>query len=240
MLKSSMEAMYSYNFFWLSRPIIQYPQDIMAMQEIIWKVRPDLIIETGIAHGGSLIMYASMLTLLDYCDAIDSGAILDPTAPSRRVIGIDVDIRNHNRQAIEGHPLSSRIDMIEGSSIEKNTVNHVYSAAEKFDSIMVVLDSHHTHDHVLFELESYAPLVSKGSYCIVFDTVIEDLPNDLFSNSPWSKGNNPKTAVQEYLSRLNCQPHFAVDGTNLDFKLDKLIDNKLMLTAAPDGYLRRI
>ena len=239
-LLSSIKAMYSYNFFWLSRPIIQYPQDIVAMQELIWQVRPDLIIETGIAHGGSLIMNASILALIDYCDAVDMEQMLDPSVANRRVIGIDIDIRDHNKKAIENHPMAHRIDMIEGSSVSTKTIEHVYTAAKKFDRIMIILDSNHTHHHVLTELESYAPLTSKDSYCIVFDTVIEDLPNELVKNRSWSSGNNPKTAVKEYLARLNSGDCVGVDGKSLDFKIDKSIENKLLLTAAPDGYLKRI
>ena len=173
LLLSSTDAQYSYNFSWLGLPVIQYPQDIVAVQELIWQVKPDLIIETGIAHGGSLIMSASMLALLDYCDAVESGRLLDPAQPVRRVIGIDIDIRAHNRTAIEAHPMANRIDMIQGSSIAAETIDKVHDIASGSDRILVVLDSNHTHDHVLAELEAYAPLTGKDSYCIVFDTVVE-------------------------------------------------------------------
>jgi len=236
---SSIAAKYSYNFFWLGRPIIQYPQDIVALQEVIWKVRPDLIVETGIAHGGSLVLSATMLALLDYCDAIEAGQSLDPRVTRRRVLGIDIDIRPHNRAAIGAHPMSHRIDMIEGSSVAHETVERVHAAAKGHNTIMVILDSNHTHEHVLKELEAYAPLVSRGSYCIVFDTVVDDLPDSMFPDRPWGKGNNPKTAVQEYLRRLGEEGRVGSDGLSLRFESDKSIENKLLITVAPDGYLCR-
>lgn len=219
---------YSYHFEWLSRPIIQYPQDIVAMQELIWSIKPDLIIETGIAHGGSLIFSASMLALLDYCEAVETGVTLNPHSTQRRVLGIDIDIRAHNRTAIEAHPLSHRIDMIQGSSIVPEIVDQVSKIAKDHQRILVCLDSNHTHEHVLAELEAYAPLTSVGSYCVVFDTIIEDMPADMFPDRPWGPGNNPKTAVWEYLK------------THSEFEIDKSIQHKLLITVAPDGYLRRI
>ena len=239
-IKSSLEDKYSYNFSWLSRPIIQYPQDMVAMQEIIWSVRPDLIIETGIAHGGSLILSASMLALIDYCDAIQKGGTFDPQTSHRRVLGIDIDIRAHNRTAIEAHPLAHKIDMIQGSSIAPDITAQVRDRASGYETILVCLDSMHTHEHVLAELEAYAPLVSKESYCVVFDTIIEDLPDDIFPDRPWSKANNPKTAVWEYLRRLNQEGRKAADGAPLNFEIDKTIENKLLITVAPDGYLKRV
>ena len=218
---------YSYNYSALGRPIIQYPQDMVAMQELIWKIKPDLIIETGIAHGGSLIMNASMLALLDMCDAIESGKSLNPSQSQRKVLGIDIDIRAHNRIAIEEHPMSSRIEMIEGSSIAPDIIEQVKQVASAYECIMVCLDSNHTHEHVLAELEAYAPLTSVGSYCVVFDTIIEDLPEDIFPDRPWGGGDNPKTAVWEYIK------------TRPAFEIDKSIQNKLMVTVAPDGYLKR-
>ncbi|MEI7868325.1 MAG: cephalosporin hydroxylase family protein [Candidatus Methylumidiphilus sp.] len=231
---------YSYNFSWLGRPIIQYPQDMIAVQEIIWTVKPDLIIETGIAHGGSLIMSASLLALLDYCEAVESGAILNPRIPRRRVLGIDIDIRAHNRAAIDMHPLSHRIDMIQGSSIAPETIAEVQEIAKNYQRVLVCLDSNHTHEHVLTELEAYAPLTSQDSYCVVFDTIIEDMPDELFPDRPWGKGNNPKTAVWEYLRRLQEEGRHGFDGKPLNFSIDKLIENKLLITVAPDGYLKRI
>ena len=237
---SSIAAKYSYNFFWLGRPIIQYPQDMVALQELIWQVRPDLIVETGIAHGGSLILSASMLALLDYCDAVENGVPLDPKATRRRVLGVDIDIRPHNRAAIEAHPLAHRIDMLQGSSVAPEIIAQVHAAAAGHDTVLVILDSNHTHEHVLAELEAYAPLTSRGSYCIVFDTVVEDLPDSTFPDRPWSKGDNPKTAVWEYLRRLNEEGRAAADGAPLNLQMDKSIENKLLITVAPDGYLKRV
>ncbi|KUG28208.1 cephalosporin hydroxylase [hydrocarbon metagenome] len=226
-LLESLRAGYSYNFSWLSRPIIQYPQDMAALQEIIWATRPDLIIETGIAHGGSLIFSASMLALLDLCDAIEAGRTMDPRVSARRVLGIDIDIRAHNKAAIEAHPMFSRITMIQGSSIAPEVVDAVRTAAAGYSRVLVCLDSMHTHAHVLAELEAYAPLVTPGSYCVVFDTIVEDMPAGSFPDRPWDKGDNPKTAVWEFLK------------THPEFEIDTMMQDKLLLTVAPDGFLRR-
>jgi cephalosporin hydroxylase len=201
---------------------------MVAMQELIWKVKPDLIIETGIALGGSLIMSASMLALLDMCEAIESGTVLDPKKSKRKVIGLDIDIRQHNREAIEAHPMSSRIQMFQGSSIAPEIIEQVKVVAKNYKRVLVCLDSNHTHNHVLAELESYAPLTSVGSYCVVFDTIVEDMPKSMFPDRPWGIGDNPKTAVREYLK------------THSEFEIDKQIQNKLLITVAPDGYLKRI
>ena len=219
---------YTYNFCWLDRPIIQYPQDIVAMQELIWRVKPDLIIETGIAHGGSLIFSASMLALLDINEAIINGTTLNPTESKRKVLGIDIDIRAHNRAAIEAHPMAFRIQMLQGSSIAQDIIEQVKVVASKYKRVLVCLDSNHTHEHVLAELEAYAQLTSVDSYCVVFDTIIEDLPKEMFPDRPWGKSNNPKTAVWEY---LKSHPEFEIDTT---------IPDKLLITVAPDGFLRRI
>lgn len=231
---------YGYHFTWLDRPIIQYPQDIMAIQELIWSSRPDLIIETGIAHGGSLILSASMLVLLDYSDAAKSGHMLDPSKTRRRVLGIDIDIRSHNRTAIEVHPMSNRIDMIEGSSISPEVVKQVWETSRNYERILIFLDSNHTHEHVLAELEAYAPLTSMNSYCVVFDTSIEEMPDDAFPNRPWGKGNNPKTAVREYLRRLREEGRNASDGAPLHLEPNKRMEDKLIITVAPGGYLKRV
>ena len=231
---------YSYHFEWLSRPIIQYPQDIVALQELIWRIKPDLIIETGIAHGGSLILSASMLALLDYCDAAIAGTTIDPANPYRKVLGIDIDIRTHNREAIENHPLAGRISMLQGSSTSPEIVAQVRDFASQHDRVFVCLDSNHTHDHVFRELTSYAPLVSKDSYCVVFDTVIEQLPDAQSSNRPWSRGNNPMTAVENYLARLSNEHVPATDGARLQFEIDSHLDCKLLISVAPRGYLRRV
>ena len=217
-ITSAQSLKYSYNFEWLGRPIIQYPQDMVAMQELIWKVQPDLIIETGIAHGGSLIFSASILELNAICGG----------SQNAEVLGLDIDIRAHNREAIEAHPMFKRISMIQGSSIDSEIIEQVKVKAAGKQRILVFLDSNHTHDHVLAELEAYAPLTSVGSYCVVFDTVIEDLPDDMFSDRPWGVGNNPKTAVWEYLK------------THPEFEIDKSIQHKLLITVAPDGYLKRV
>lgn len=227
-LESSMRKKYVYNFDWLGRPIIQYPQDMWAVQELVWQVRPDLIIETGIAHGGSLILSASMLGMLDYCDAMASGSTLDPRQSKRKVIGIDIDIRPHNRAALDAHPLRPLLHLIEGSSIAAETIAAVRKAAEGHKTILVFLDSMHTHAHVLAELEAYAPMVSKGSFCVVFDSFVEDMPADLFPDRPWSPGDNPKTALNEYLK------------SHPEFVIDKSIEGKLMVTVAADGFLKRI
>jgi len=224
----SINAKYSYNFTSLGRPVIQYPQDMVAVQELIWKIKPDLIIETGIAHGGSLIMNASMLALLDMCEAIESGTVLDPKKSKRKVLGLDIDIRQHNREAIDSHPMSSRIHMIQGSSIAPEVIGQVKSIAKNYQRVLVCLDSNHTHNHVLAELGAYAPLISVGSYCIVFDTIVEDMPKAMFSDRSWGPGNNPKTAVREFLK------------THPEFKIDEQIQNKLLITVAPDGYLTKI
>lgn len=220
---------YAYNFSFLGRPIIQFPQDMVAIQELIWQIKPDLIIETGIAHGGSLIMSAAMLSLLDYCEAMNNGEqILDLKKSHRKVLGIDIDIRQHNRMAIEKHPMSNKIEMIQGSSIAPEVIQKVKQFIEKFDRVMVLLDSLHTHEHVLGELQAYAPLVTKGSYCVVSDTLIEDMPKDSFNDRPWDIGNNPKTAVFEYLKN------------HPEFEIDSRMDHKLLISSAPSGYLKRI
>jgi cephalosporin hydroxylase len=200
---------YSYHFTWLGRPIIQFPQDMIALQEIIWDVKPDIIIETGIAHGGSLIFSASMLQLIG----------------RGKVIGIDIDIRKHNKDEIKKHPLYKRIKMIEGSSVEPKIIKKVFSAVKDKKKIMVFLDSNHTHEHVLKELEAYSSLVKKGSYIIVFDTMVEDMPKNSFPNRPWNKKNNPKTAVREFLKK------------NKRFKVNKKFEEKLLITSSPDGFL---
>ena len=231
---------YSYNFAWLGRPIIQYPQDIVAMQELIWRVKPDLIIETGIAHGGSLIFSASMLALLDYCEAAAEGRSAFHAESRRRVLGIDIEIRPHNRSAIEAHPLACLINTIEGSSIDSAVVSQVKAIARNHHHILVCLDSNHTCDHVLAELQAYAPLVSPESYCVAFDTIIERMPADLYATRPWGPGNSPMTAVERFLSTLADGSVLAADGARLMFEADSRIDNKLMISVAPKGYLRRI
>lgn len=211
---------YSYHFSWLGRPIIQYPQDIIAMQEIIWKVKPDIIIETGIAHGGSLIFYASMLELLELCG----------NTSHSKIIGIDIDIRAHNKKAIIEHPLYLRgkIHMLQGSSIDPLLIAKVVNIAQKHEKILVILDSNHTHEHVLSELEAYAPLVSRGSYCVVFDTIVEQMPENAYPQRRWGRGDNPASAVAEFLK------------SHSEFAADTEIDDKLLISVAPGGYLKRL
>lgn len=227
-MRAAQPHKWSYNFTWFGRPAIQLPTDAWAMQELIWDIRPDLIIECGIAHGGSLIYYASMLALLDLCDAAESGETMDPRTSRRKVLGLDIDIRSHNRAAIEAHPMANWIAMIEGSSIDESTVATVHEFSKGYQRVLVSLDSNHAHDHVLGELEAYAPLVTPGSYCVVFDTIIEDLPAEAFPDRPWGPGDNPKTAVWEYLK------------THPEFVVDPDIEHKLLITVAPNGFLKRV
>ena len=208
----SNKAKYSYNFSWMGRPIIQYPQDIVAMQMLIWDLKPDLIIETGIAHGGSLILYASLLEL------IGKGEIL----------GIDIDIRSHNKEEIEKHSMFKRITLIEGSSVSHEVVSKVANKVKGKETILVLLDSNHTHEHVLQELQLYAPFVTKGSYMVCFDTIVEELPEGYLPNRAWSVGDNPKTAVYEFLK------------TNKNYEIDRNIDNAIQISVAPEGYLKRV
>lgn len=210
---SSVENRYSYGFSWMGRPIIQYPQDMLGMQELVWKYRPDAIVETGVAHGGSIIYYASLLQLLG-----DDGWVL----------GVDIDIRQHNREAIEQHPMFPRIKLLQGSSIDDGVFAQVRELCRDRRRIMVVLDSNHTHAHVLRELELYSQLVKSGSYLVVMDTVVEEMPPGWFQDRPWDKGNNPKTAVFEFLR-----------GTDR-FEIDKELEARLQITVAPDGWLKCI
>jgi cephalosporin hydroxylase len=209
---------YSYNFDWLGLPIIQYPQDVLAMQELIFAIKPALIIETGVARGGSAVFYASLLELNAICGG----------PKDARIVAIDIDIRPPNRAAIEAHPLSARIDLIQGSSTDAAVVAEVRSRAEGRSPVLVCLDSNHTHQHVLEELRAYAPLVSPGSYIIAFDTLIEDLPPEAIGERPWGVGDNPKTAVHAFLAEDD------------RFEIDVARHGKLQVTVARDGYLKRV
>jgi cephalosporin hydroxylase len=202
---------YSYNFTWLGRPIIQFPEDMIAIQEIIWKTKPDLIVETGVAHGGSLIFWASLLELI---------------GGDGRVVGVDIDIRAHNRAAIEAHPMSRRIDLIQGSSTSEEVLAEVRRRAAERSRVMVILDSNHSHDHVLKELRLYSPLVKPGAYLVVCDTVVEDMPADMFADRPWGPGDSPKTAVREFLKATT------------RFEVDPEYEHKLLLSVCPEGYLK--
>lgn len=217
-LGRAQELGYSYNFDWLGLPIIQYPQDIVAMQELVWAIKPDLIIETGIARGGSAIFYSSLLELNALCGGPQDA----------KLVAVDIDIRDHNRSAIESHPMARRITMIEGSSVDDAIIEQVRRHAVGKRQVLVCLDSNHTHEHVLDELRAYAPLVTKGSYCVVFDTLVENLPEAAIGDRPWGKGDNPMTAVHAYLQE---------DG---DFEIDSARHGKLQVTVAPGGYLRRV
>lgn len=209
---------YAYNFYWMGVPIIQTPVETQGYHELIWQVKPDLIIETGIAWGGSIVFSASMITLLEACGEIKNG----------HVIGVDIEIRPHNKKNLAKHPMSKKITMFEGSSIDPNIVEKIKKLAKNKKRILVHLDSNHTHKHVLEELRAYSPLVTKNSYCIVEDTGIEDDPIGTNTGKAFGKGNNPKTAVWAFLKE------------NKNFKIDKDFESKLILTGAPDGYLKRI
>lgn len=211
-LEAADAAKYEYNFSWMGRPIIQYPQDVVALQELVWRTRPDVIVETGIAHGGSTMLYASLLALL---------------GGSGHVVSVDVDIRAHNRAAIEAHPMfaAGRITLVEGSSIDPEIVVKVRALAAGAPRVMVCLDSNHTHDHVLAELRAYSPLVRRGQYIVVFDTSIETIEGGGYPDRPWGKGDNPMTAVRAFLTE------------NARFTVDRRVADKLVVTSAPDGFL---
>lgn len=213
----SAKSKYSYNFRWMGMPIIQYPQDMIAMQEIIWRVRPDLIVETGIAHGGSLVFYASLLELIES----------DGGTPGE-IVGIDIDIRKHNRKRIQEHPMAKRIKMIQGSSTDCDIAKVVKEIAKDKERVIVCLDSNHEHEHVLEELKLYAGMTTIESYCVVFDTIIEEMPEDTYLDRPWGPGNNPMTAVKEFLK------------INSNYVIDIEIEQKLQITVSPSGYLKRI
>lgn len=205
---------YTYNFSWMGRPIIKYPQDIVIMQELIWRVKPDLIIETGIAHGGSIIFSSSMMELL---------------GNGGKVIAVDIDIRKHNRDEIEKHPMMKNITMLEGSSVDEKIVGQIADYAKGFKKVMVVLDSNHSHEHVYRELELYTPVVSVGSYILLPDTFVEFFPKGYVTNRPWDVGNNPYTAMEAFLK------------TTDRFIKDEEITNKLLITEAlGGGYLKRV
>lgn len=220
-LIKAQQLKYSYHFEWLGRPIIQYPQDMIAMQELIWQIKPTLIIETGIAHGGSLIFYASMMALLDQCE----GKLMSNS--TRRVVGIDIDIRQHNREFIEKHPLSKYITMIQGSSIAKETFDAAENHTKPNDIVMVCLDSNHTHEHVLDELKLYSKLVSPLSYCVVFDTSVDIMPDNMFEDRPWKASNSPGSAVKKFIEENN------------QFQVDSTIDAKLGISISLNGYLKK-
>lgn len=213
-LQRSFAYEYSYHFEWMGIPIIQYPQDIVSVQEIVWRTQPAVVVETGVARGGSMVLYASLLSLL---------------GGRRKVIGIDVDIRPHNRAGLKAHPTAGMITLVEGSSVDPRTISRVREEIGSLDPVMVVLDSNHTAEHVLQELNLYGPMVSPGCYMIVFDTLIEELPDRLSADRPWGRGNNPLTAIQAFLETASER-----------FEVDHLVSDRLLITAARDGYLRRL
>lgn len=215
-LAHAQERQYSYQFDWMGLPIIQYPQDVVAMQELVWTIKPDLIVETGIARGGSAIFYASLLELNAMC-----GGPADA-----EVVAVDIDIREHNRKAIEAHPMAKRLRMIQGSSIDTDIVGQVKARADGKKTVLVCLDSNHTHEHVLEELRAYAPLATEGSYVVVFDTLIEELPAGAIGERPWGPGDNPLTAVHAYMKESD------------RFEIDEDRHTKLQITVAKSGYLR--
>lgn len=228
-IKESIKTNYSYHFEWLGMPIIQYPQDILSIQQLIWEVKPDLIIETGIARGGSLIYSASILQVVSLCGG-----------PKKfKVIGVDINIKKNNKKAILSHPMSKYIEMIEGSSIDKKVLVNLEKKIKKFKKIMIFLDSNHTHNHVFEELKAYSKYVSKRSYLVVFDTIIDDLPNSLNKNRPWSKGNSPKTAVKKFLKEININNFYDKNGTLIRFDINKNIQDKSQISVAPGGFLLR-
>jgi cephalosporin hydroxylase len=208
----AFEYRYYLNFRWLGRPIVQYPQDIVALQEIVWDTRPTLIVETGVAHGGSLILYASLLQLMNL---------------PGDVVGVEIELRPHNEKAIFEHPLSERIRVVKGSSTDPDVVAQVAEIASRHERVMIVLDSFHSHDHVAAELNAYAPLVTPGNYLIVMGTAVGDLPASLDIQRAWNHERNPKSALDEWLARG--QP----------FDVDRGLTDRLILSDGPGGYLRR-
>ncbi len=211
-LQHSLSAQYSYNFEWMGLPIIQYPQDMVAMQEIIWRTRPEVIIETGVARGGSMVFYASLLRML---------------GRAGKVIGIDNDLRDHNRKRLMAHPMADDLELLDGSSLDPNIISRVSQQVNGFRT-MVILDSKHTHAHVLGELKAYSPLVTQGCYCVVFDTIIEQMPAGYYVDRPWDKGDSPWTAVDAFLKE------------HTEWSIDKDLENKLLISAARHGYMVKI
>ena len=224
-MRRSATYKYVYNFDWLNTPIIQFPQDIVAIQELIFKYEPDLIIETGIARGGSVLFSASMMALLDLRESIKNNSSFEL---KRKVIGVDIDIREYTKQAILNEPLSKYIELFEGSSIDQTTIDLVHKASKKYKNVMLFLDSNHTHKHVLAELIGYQDLIKSGGYIVVYDTSIEwDDPKYWESDRQWSPGNSPRTAISKFIENYP------------DFKIDKSISDKLLITVATEGFLRR-
>ncbi len=204
---------YTYNFSWMGRPIIKFPSDMVAQQEVMWRTRPDLVIETGIAHGGSVVFSASMQQMMQI--------------PNAEVVAVDIDIRKHNRELIEAHPMARHITMYEGDSTSDEMIAKVKRHLEGKKSVMVILDSSHTEEHVFRELERYGDFVTPGNYLILPDTFIEFFPKGYYANRPWDVGNNPYTAMRRFLEMQN------------DFTIDREVGGKLMICEGIDGYLRK-
>jgi len=207
---------YSYTFTWLGQPLLQLPEDVLRIQEVVYRIKPDVIIETGVAHGGSLILYASL------CKLMGKG----------RVVGVDIEIRPHNRAAIQSHFLSPYITLIEGSSIDPSIVSQVSETLKPGETVMVMLDSCHTKDHVLNELNAYGPLVTPGSYIVATEGIMEQLTGAPRSqpDRPW---NNPRQAALEFVSS---HPQFIIEEPTFPFNEGAV---KQRVTYWPDAYLRR-
>jgi cephalosporin hydroxylase len=204
---------YSYLWSWMGVPIIQMPADVMATQEVIWATKPDIIIETGVARGGSVLFMASLLEIIG----------------KGKVIGVDIDIRAHNREAIETHPMSKRVVLLEGGSVDEVTLARVRAEIPDGASVMVVLDSDHSRQHVLAECRAYGPMVTPGCYMVVADTVVGHVTEE---NAPrkrskvWFKGDEPLSALQDYMSETN------------RFEVDEALNGKLVMSSSPGGYVR--
>lgn len=206
-----------YTYSWMGRPVIQLPDDMVRTQEVIYRLRPDLLIETGIAHGGSLIFYASLMQAMDH----------------GRVLGIDIEIRPHNRAAIEAHEMVHRIDMIEGSSVDPEVVAKARAVAEGKDTVLVILDSNHTYDHVMAELEAYAPLVTPGSYIVSTDGVMRDVADVPRAGENWAS-DNPANAAEDFASK---HPEFVIEQPEWPFNESTLSQN---VTHYPSAWLKRV
>ncbi len=219
---------YQYNFDWCNFAIVQYPQDIIAFEELIYTVKPDLIIETGISQGGSLIFSASMLAMLEYEEAFENNELLDPKNPRRMVLGVDIKLESHTKKALSESCHSNRIKILEGSSVDASIIKNVHEYSKTFNKVMVFLDSHHRATHVIEELNNYASIVSLGSYCVVGDTITEYMPQGSYISRGWGKGKSPKTAIDIFLKE------------NDSFEIDTKIQNKLLITSCLNGFLKRI
>jgi cephalosporin hydroxylase len=203
---------YHYHFSWLGMPIIQFPTDIILMQELVWAVQPDLIIDVGVARGGSVIFFASMLALI---------------GGEGQVVGVDVDIRNENLQRIQSHRMADKVCLLEGSSTNPDVIRQVERFVRDSETVLVVLDSNHTEKHVSRELQEYSKFVTGGSYIVVFDTIIESIAEEFNVGKPWGKGNNPLVAVDKFLM------------SNKQFQRDRTFEERALVTVAPGGFLKK-